>query len=208
MQSRETFCSGTDLGFGCKLWEAATGRGEAGASQCQSGKSCDFLHLKKVSFLSFKSKQQFCSIHIRMYIVMSELCHRMKAKWDELTSKLHRHRWENLSKIAKVLSFDHPWPWPVRSWSGAKMSSRCGFSGFSGFLGSLWLFGFWAAILLPSQVVLSRLEDELLSQLSAADPATILDNLPLIEAKTMTKWCKKWWYHSDGVVSPFCWLKN
>ena len=39
-----------------------------------------FLHLKKVSFLSFKSKQQFCSIHIRMYIVMSELCHRMKAK--------------------------------------------------------------------------------------------------------------------------------
>jgi len=48
-------------------------------------------------------------------------------------------------------------------------------------------FGFWAAILLPSQVVLSRLEDELLSQLSAADPATILDNLPLIEAKTMTK---------------------
>lgn len=110
MQSRETFCSGTDLGFGCKLWEAATGRGEAGASQCQSGKCCDFLHLKKVSFLSFKSKQQFCSIHIRMYIVMSELCHRMKAKWDELTSKLHRHRWENLSKIAQVLSFDHVWP--------------------------------------------------------------------------------------------------
>jgi hypothetical protein len=31
-------------------------------------------------------------------------------------------------------------------------------------------------------VVLSRLEDELLSQLSAADPATILANLPLIEA--------------------------
>jgi hypothetical protein len=31
-------------------------------------------------------------------------------------------------------------------------------------------------------VGLSRLEDELLSQLSAADPATILDNLPLIEA--------------------------
>lgn len=34
----------------------------------------------------------------------------------------------------------------------------------------------------PIQVILSRLEDELLSQLSAADPDTILDNIPLIEA--------------------------
>ncbi|CAL1153127.1 unnamed protein product [Cladocopium goreaui] len=37
------------------------------------------------------------------------------------------------------------------------------------------------------KVVLSRLEDELLSQLSAADPATILDNLPLIEGLEKTK---------------------
>ena len=37
---------------------------------------------------------------------------------------------------------------------------------------------------LQLQVVLSRLEDELLSQLSAADPGTILDNLPLIEANS------------------------
>ncbi|CAE7559140.1 unnamed protein product, partial [Symbiodinium sp. CCMP2456] len=37
------------------------------------------------------------------------------------------------------------------------------------------------------KVVLSRLEDELLSQLSAADPTTILDNLPLIEGLEKTK---------------------
>ncbi|CAE8597984.1 unnamed protein product [Polarella glacialis] len=37
------------------------------------------------------------------------------------------------------------------------------------------------------KVTLSQLEDELLSQLSAADPATILDNLPLIEGLEQTK---------------------
>lgn len=37
------------------------------------------------------------------------------------------------------------------------------------------------------KVILSRLEDELLSQLSAADPDTILDNIPLIEGLEKTK---------------------
>eukprot|EP00931_Biecheleriopsis_adriatica_P003888 TRINITY_DN10563_c0_g2_i1.p1 TRINITY_DN10563_c0_g2~~TRINITY_DN10563_c0_g2_i1.p1 ORF type:complete len:2985 (-),score=661.93 TRINITY_DN10563_c0_g2_i1:306-8801(-) len=37
------------------------------------------------------------------------------------------------------------------------------------------------------KVVLSKLEDDLLSQLSAADPATILDNLPLIKGLEETK---------------------
>merc|ERR1719364_42347 len=37
------------------------------------------------------------------------------------------------------------------------------------------------------KVALSQLEDDLLAQLSAADPATILDNLPLIEGLEKTK---------------------
>jgi len=37
------------------------------------------------------------------------------------------------------------------------------------------------------KVTLSQLEDDLLSQLSAADPATILDNIPLIEGLEKTK---------------------
>ena len=41
------------------------------------------------------------------------------------------------------------------------------------------------------KVELSRLEDELLSQLSAANPATILDNLPLIEGLERTKTTSK-----------------
>merc|ERR1719486_912146 len=37
------------------------------------------------------------------------------------------------------------------------------------------------------KVTLLQLEDDLLSQLSAADPATILDNMPLIEGLEKTK---------------------
>merc|ERR1719333_1819425 len=37
------------------------------------------------------------------------------------------------------------------------------------------------------KVTLAQLEDDLLSQLSAADPATILDNIPLIEGLEVTK---------------------
>merc|ERR1719420_644763 len=37
------------------------------------------------------------------------------------------------------------------------------------------------------KVTLSQLEDDLLAQLSAADPATILDNMPLIEGLELTK---------------------
>merc|ERR1719502_2012700 len=37
------------------------------------------------------------------------------------------------------------------------------------------------------KVTLAQLEDDLLSQLSSADPATILDNLPLIEGLEKTK---------------------
>ncbi len=98
-----------------------------------------------------------------------------------------------LPQFRRLTILDHPWP--VRSWSGARMSSRWGFSLLLGFLAN---HSFRQTTL---QVVLSRLEDELLSQLSAADPATILDNLPLIEAKSMTKWRKmmqhvmisQWW---------------
>jgi dynein heavy chain len=41
------------------------------------------------------------------------------------------------------------------------------------------------------KVTLSQLEDDLLSQLSAADPSTILDNLPLIEGLEKTKQTSK-----------------
>merc|ERR1712057_17968 len=37
------------------------------------------------------------------------------------------------------------------------------------------------------KVTLAQLEDDLLAQLSAADPATILDNVPLIEGLEKTK---------------------
>ena len=37
------------------------------------------------------------------------------------------------------------------------------------------------------QVTLAQLEDDLLAQLAAADPATILDNIPLIEGLESTK---------------------
>ena len=65
-----------------------------------------------------------------------------------------------------------------------------------------------------SKVVLSRLEDELLSQLSAADPTTILDNLPLIEAqrhnsgredvKMKLKKCRAWRRPSRPAVKLGC----
>ena len=38
-----------------------------------------------------------------------------------------------------------------------------------------------------SKVTLAQLEDDLLAQLAAADPATILDNIPLIEGLEVTK---------------------